>query len=171
MSNHSRHSGKDLRYFDEETKERYFPYIIETSVGVERSLFAFLCDTYQEVKGGRTKTTDSTKEVEIMLKLDKKLSPIKVAILPLVKNKPELVKKAKEIYQMLKPHFLCQYDEVGSIGRRYRRQDEIGTVFCLTVDFESLKQNDLTIRDRDTMSQERIKIPDLIEILRKKMED
>ena len=128
LSNHSKYSGEDLEYYDEETREKYFPNIIETSVGVDRSLFAFLCDAYQEVEGGRTKTTKSAKEVEILLKLDKSLAPIKIAVLPLVKNKPKLVKKAEEVYQMLKPHFICQYDEVGSIGRRYRRQDEVGTI-------------------------------------------
>jgi glycyl-tRNA synthetase len=166
LSNHSKFSGKDLRYFDPSTssgqvKEKYFPHIIETSVGVERIFLAFLSDAYQEIKGGRTKTTEATKEIEILLKLDKKLAPIKVAVLPLVRNKLELVKKAKEVYQILKPHFVCQYDELGSIGRRYRRQDEIATVLCLTIDFESLKQDDLTIRDRDTMKQERVKIKDL----------
>ena len=103
------------------------------------------------------------------MKLDKRLAPIKVAVLPLVKNKPELVKKAKKVYQLLKPHFTCQYDEVGSIGRRYRRQDEIGTIFCLTIDFESLKNNDLTIRNRDTMKQERKKIDKLVEVLTQKL--
>ena len=169
LSNHSKYSGKDLRYYDEETKERYFLHIVETSVGVERSLFAFLCDAYQEIKGGRTKTTEATKEVEIVLKLDKKIAPIKAAVLPLVRNKPELVKKAKEVYQILKPHFTCQYDELGSIGRRYRRQDEVGTILCLTLDFESLKQDDLTIRDRDTMAQERVKIKDLVKVLKEKL--
>ncbi len=169
LSNHSKYSGKDLRYYNEETKERYFPYIIETSGGVDRSFFAFLYDAYQEVEGGRTKTTESTKEREILLKLDKKIAPIKVAVLPLVRNKPELVKKAKEVYQLLKPHFMCQYDELGSIGRRYRRQDEIATIFCLTVDFESLEQDDLTIRNRDTMKQERVKTKELISILKEKL--
>jgi len=171
LSNHSKHSGEDLSYYDEETKEKYFPYIIETSVGVERSLFAFLCDAYQEIKGGRTKTTKATKEIEILLNLHKDLAPIKVAVLPLVKNKSEIVKKAKRVYKMLKPHFMCQYDEVGSIGRRYRRQDEIGTVFCLTIDFESLKNNDLTVRDRNTMRQERVKIKELVDYLREKLAD
>ena len=169
LSNHSKHSGQDLKYFDEETKEKYFPHIIETSAGADRSLFAFLCEAYKEVKGGRTETTKAAKEVEVVLKLHKSLAPIKVAVLPLVKNKPELVKKAKEVYQLLKPHFVCQYDEAGSIGRRYRRQDEIGTIFCLTVDFDSLKQDDVTVRDRDTMKQERIKIKDLPSFLREKL--
>jgi glycyl-tRNA synthetase len=171
LSNHSKYSGKDLRYYDEEKKEKYFPYIVETSGGVDRSFLAFLCDAYQEIPGGRTKTTKPTKEVEILLKLDKRLAPIKVAVLPLVRNKPELVKKAKEVYQILKQHFVCQYDELGSIGRRYRRQDEIGTFLCLTVDFESLEEDDLTVRYRDTMKQERIKIKDLIEFLKEKLEN
>jgi glycyl-tRNA synthetase len=171
LSNHSKYSGEDLRYYDKERNEKYFPYIIETSAGVERVFLAFLCDAYQEIKGGRTKTTKPTKEIEILLKLDKKIAPIKVAVLPLVRNKPELVKKTKEIYEILKPHFTCQYDEVGSIGRRYRRQDEIGTIFCLTCDFQTLKDDTLTIRDRDTMKQERVKIKDLIDVLNEKLKN
>jgi len=155
LSNHSKNSGQDLKY------EGYFPYIIETSAGADRSLFAFLCDAYTEVKGGRTKTTKATKEIEVVLKIHKPLAPIKVAILPLVKNKPDLVKKAKEIYQMLKSSFICHYDETDSIGRRYRRQDEVGTPFCLTIDFETLKKDDVTIRHRDTMKQERVPVKEL----------
>jgi len=170
LSNHARFSSQDLNYFDEETKEKYIPYIIETSGGIDRSFLTFLIDAYQEIKGGRTKTTESTKEIEVMLKLHRDLAPIKVAVLPLVKNKPELVKKTKEVYHLLRPHFSCQYDELGSIGRRYRRQDEIGTLFAITIDFETLEKNDVTIRDRDTMKQERIKIKDLTQILREKLE-
>jgi glycyl-tRNA synthetase len=169
LSRHSKFSGEDLKYYDPETKEEYIPYIIETSVGVERSLLAFLVDAYQEVKGGRTKTTEATKEVEVVLNLHKILAPIKVAVLPLLKNKPGLVKKAKEIYQTLKPHFMCQYDEVGSIGRRYRRQDETGTPFCITVDFESLEKDDVTVRNRDTMEQERVRIENLISYLNERL--
>ena len=132
-------------------------------------MFAFLCDAYQEVKGGRTKTTKSVKELEVFLKLHKSLVPIKVAVFPLVKNKAEIVKKAKQVYQILKPHFMTQYDEVGSIGRRYRRQDEIGTIACITVDFDSLKNDDVTIRNRDTMKQNRVKIKGLIETINKKL--
>jgi glycyl-tRNA synthetase len=169
LSNHSKHSGKDLRYFDKETKERYFPFIIETSIGVDRLFFALLVDAYEEIKGGRTKTTKSTKEVEVLLKLDKKIAPVKVAVLPLLRNKPELVEKARKIYQMLKPYFTCFYDELGSIGRRYRRLDEIGCPFAVTVDFETLEKDDVTIRDRDTMEQERVKIKDLISALKEKL--
>ena len=171
LKRHSQFSGQDLSYYDEDSKKRHFPYVIEPTMGLERAILAILCDAHHEVKGGRTKTTESTKEIEIVLKLDKKIAPIKFAVLPLVRNKPELVKKAKEVYQLLKLHFMCQYDELGSIGRRYRRQDEIGTVFCLAVDFESLKQDDLTVRDRDTMKQERVKIEDLVKVLKEKLEN
>ncbi len=167
LGRHQEFSGQDLSYFDEATKEKYIPHIVETSVGVERSLLAFLVEAYTEVKGGRTKTTEATKEIEVILKLHKKLAPVKVAVLPLVRNKPELVKKAKEIYQILKPHFACQYDELGSIGRRYRRQDETATIFAVTVDFETLKKDDATVRWRDTMKQERVKIKDLTTFLQK----
>jgi len=185
LSNHSKNSGKDLRYvdelrssspslrsvYDEETKKRYFPYIIETSGGIDRSFLAFLCEAYQEIPGGRTKTTKPTKEVEILLKLDKKLAPIKIAVLPLVRNKPKLVKKAKEVYDILKPHFTCQYDELGSIGRRYRRMDEVGVLYGVTIDFETLKKDDVTIRWRDSMEQIRVDIKNLLETLKKLFND
>jgi glycyl-tRNA synthetase len=169
LSNHAKNSGQDLSYFDEGTKEKYTPYIIETSGGIDRAFLTFLIDAYEEVEGGRTQTTQSAKESEAILKLQKALSPIKVAIFPLVKNKPELVKKAKEIYKILKNKFNCQYDEQGSIGRRYRRQDEIGTLFAITVDFETLEKEDVTVRNRDTMKQERIKIKDLPKFFEEKI--
>jgi len=169
LSQHEKGSGQSLNYKDTETGKEFIPHIIETSVGVERSLLAFLVEAYSEVEGGRTKTTESTKEREIVLKLNKKLAPLQVAVLPLVKNKPELVKKAKQVYKILKPHFMLQYDEGGSIGRRYRRQDEIGTLFCITIDFETLDDNDVTVRDRDTMKQERIKIGKLVKYLEEKL--
>ena len=169
LSNHSKHSGEDLSYVDEKTGEKFIPHIIETSVGVDRSFLAFLIDAYQEVKGGRTKTTESVKEVETFLKINKQLAPIKVAVLPLVRNKEDLVKKTREIYNSLKQFFMVQYDEVSSIGRRYRRQDEIGTPFAITVDFETLKNNDVTVRDRDTMRQNRVKIEGLIDFLKDKL--
>lgn len=169
LSNHSKCSGEDLKYYDEETKEKYYPHIIETSGGADRCFLAFLCDAYQEVLGGRTKTTEAKKETEILLKLDKRIAPVKAVVLPLVKNKAELVKKAKEVYQMIKPYFVCQYDELGSIGRRYRRADEIGIIYSLTIDFETLKKDDITVRDRDTMSQKRIEINKLKEFLSKEI--
>ena len=169
LSRHAQFSGADLSYTDPDTQEKYIPYIIETSVGVERSLLAFLVDAYQEIEGGRTTTTESVKALETILKLHPKLSPIKIAILPLLKNKTDLVRKANEIFNVLSEKFLCQYDETGSIGRRYRRQDEIGTPFCITIDFESLEKNDVTIRHRDTMQQERILEADLITYLSNKI--
>jgi len=169
LSQHQKHSGQDLSYKDPDTGEEYIPHIIETSVGVERSLLAFFIEAYQEIKGGRTETTEATKEEETVLKLDKKLAPIKVAVLPLVKNKKEITKKAQEIYKMIKPHFMAQYDEAGSIGRRYRRQDEIGTLYCITVDFDTLDDDDVTVRDRDTMKQKRVKIGRLLEYLSEKL--
>jgi len=170
LSQHSKFSGKELSYFDEENKEKYVPYVIEPSLGIDRLLLALLTDAFDEIKGGRTETTESVKEEEIVLRLDKKIAPIKVAVLPLVKNKENIVKKAKEVYQLLKPYFMIQYDEVGSIGRRYRRQDEIGTPFAITVDFETLEKEDVTLRDRDTMKQERIKIRDLANVLKERLE-
>jgi len=169
LSQHSKFSGRDLSYFDEDSGKRYIPYVVEPTVGLGRIVLALICDAYQEIKGGRTKTTKATKETEILLKLDKKIAPMKVAVLPLVRNKPEIVKKAKEVYQLLKPHFVCQYDELGSIGRRYRRGDEIAVVVSVTVDFQTLKDDTLTIRNRDTMKQERVKIKDLINILKEKL--
>jgi len=169
LKNHSQSSGEDFSYFDPEKKERYFPWIIETSIGVERLFLALLCEGYQEIKGGRTKTTKSAKEIEILLRLNKKIAPISVAVFPLLKNKPPLVKKAKEVYNLLKPHFYCLYDEADSIGRRYRRVDEIGCPFGITVDFESLKKEDVTVRERDTMKQKRVKIKDLVCYLKEKL--
>jgi glycyl-tRNA synthetase len=167
LTQHQKHSGQDLTYYEEATKERYIPYVIEPSCGVERVFLACLCDAYTEIEGGRTTTTESAKETEFLLKLNKKIAPIKAAILPLVKNKENITAKAREIYDLLKEQFNCQYDEVGAIGRRYRRHDEIGTPYAITIDFETLEDNAVTVRSRDTMEQKRIKIDELISILKK----
>lgn len=161
LSRHSKFSGKDLSYFDEETKKRFMPYIIETSVGVDRMALMFLIDSYSEekVKG----------ETRVVLKFNKKIAPIKIAILPLSKNK-ELLPKAKEVFDILKNHFMCEYDETQSIGKRYRRQDEIGTPYCVTVDFETLKDKSVTIRDRDSMKQDRVKVSDIFDYFKDKFE-
>ena len=153
LSQHGKFSGKDLSYLDQTTKEKYIPHIIESSVGVGRTMLAVLCDGYTEEKIGEESRT--------VLKISKKLSPIKIAVFPLLKNKDELVKKAKEIFNRLKISYMCEFDASGNIGKRYRRQDEIGTPHCITVDFDSLEKNDVTVRDRDTMEQQRIKIEDL----------
>ncbi len=167
LSRHQQFSGEELSYFDEEKKKKFIPWIIETSGGVDRATLMFLIDAYEEIKGGRTKTTEAKKEVEIVLRLDKKLAPIKIAVLPLVK-KEKLISLAKEIYYSLKNYWMVYYDEVGSIGRRYRRQDEIGTPYCLTVDFDSLEDKKVTVRDRDSMEQERINISELIDYFKDK---
>lgn len=157
-----------LAYKDENNKE-FFPYVIEPSFGVERAALAFLLDAYEEIAGGRTTTTESIKEKEIVLRLHNDLAPIKAAILPLAK-KPELQKIAKAILTDLNKCFMVQYDETGSIGKRYRRQDEIGTPYCITIDFESLEDKKVTVRDRDTMEQEKIAIGDLKNYLKNKFD-
>jgi len=164
LKNHLEHSGKDLKYFDEETKENYLPYVIEPSAGVERSLLAFLLEAYQEEQ-------DEKGEKRIVLRLHSQLAPIKLAIFPLLKNNKDLKKLAQEIYQKLKLklNFPLDYDEVGSIGRRYRRQDEIGTPWGVTVDHQSLEDKTVTMRERDTMKQKRIKIEEIENFLREKL--
>lgn len=169
LKQHEKFSKKDLAYFDEETGKKYIPYVIEPTLGIERIVLALLVDGYKEVSGGRTETTKPAKETELVLKLHKRLAPITIAVLPLVKNKPELVKKARGVYEMLQEHFMCQYDEVGSIGRRYRRQDEQGTPYDVTVDFESLEDNNVTVRDRDTMKQERVNVEELVNVIKEKL--
>ncbi|MDD5098284.1 MAG: glycine--tRNA ligase [Candidatus Pacebacteria bacterium] len=169
LTQHQKFSGQDLTYFEDDTKEKYIPYVIEPSCGVERTILAVLCDAYEEIEGGRTTTTESVKEKETLLRINKKLAPIKVAILPLVKNKPDITNKAREVYGMLKQNFACSYDEVGAIGRRYRRHDEIGTPFAVTIDFDTLEKNDVTLRNRDTMQQERINIQDLTQRIKKEI--
>lgn len=147
LKQHEKYSKRDMSYFDEESKKKFHPFVIEPSAGVDRATLAFLVDSYSENEKG-----------EVFLRLDPKLSPYKVAILPLVKNKEKITKLARKIYDELKEKWFCYYDEVASIGRRYRRQDEIGTPYCITVDFDSLDDDSVTIRNRDTMKQERIKI-------------
>lgn len=160
LSQHSKFSGVDLSYFDEKTNERFVPHIMETSVGIGRLMFMFLDKAYQEEKVGD--------ETRVVLKLDKRLAPIKVAVLPLSK-KEELSVPAKELYEKLRENFMAEYDETQSIGKRYRRQDEIGTPFCVTVDFETLNDKSVTVRERDTMKQERIKIEELESYLRENL--
>ena len=159
LSQHQKHSNAKLTVRDENNKE-YIPHIVETSGGVDRATLAFLMDAYEEIEGGRTTTTKSTKDVEVVLKLDKRLAPIKIAILPLSK-KENLSKLAKQVFKSLASHYRTMYDETQAIGRRYRRQDEIGTPYCVTVDFESLEDKKVTVRDRDTMKQDRVAIAEL----------
>ena len=135
---------------------------METSAGADRSALMFILNAYEEIEGGRTTTTESTKEVETMLRFHSVIAPVKVAVLPLSK-KPELAKVAEEVFAELSKKFSVQYDETGAIGRRYRRQDEIGTPYAVTVDFDSLEDKKVTVRDRDTMKQDRVLIKDLLD--------
>jgi len=157
LKTHEKHSGKDLQYFDEVTREKFHPYVIEPAAGVDRATLAFIVDSYQHREGG-----------DVVLKLHPKLAPIKVAVFPLV-NKDRLPQVAKDICTDLRKLFMVQYDASGSVGRRYRRQDEIGTPWCVTVDFDSLEDNTVTVRDRDTMEQTRVKIIDLKENFEEKL--
>ena len=158
LSQHSKYSGVDLRYFDPEKNEKFIPHIMETSAGLNRLLLMFLDNAYTEEK--ITKENGQT-ETRTVLKLHKDLAPVKIAIFPLLKNRSELVKEAKKIYLLLREDYQCEFDDNGNIGKRYRRQDEIGTPFCVTFDFDSLEDKAVTIRERDTMKQERIKINQL----------
>ncbi len=159
LSRHQEYSGVDLSYLDPETKEKFTPYIIETSDGVGRSMLAALINAFEEVDT-RSGNKGSKHEQEVILRLDKRLAPIKAAILPLSK-KEDLTKLASHIQSQLSPYYMTQYDETGSIGKRYRRADEIGTPYCITVDFESLKDKQVTVRDRDSMGQNRVAISEL----------
>ena len=169
LKQHSKFSGQDLTYRDDETGESFTPYVIEPTLGVERALLALLIDAYEEIEGGRTTTTESAKEKETILKLLGKVAPVQVAVFPLLKNKPELVAKAGEVYRVLQKEFMCQYDEIGAIGRRYRRQDEIGTPYAITIDFDTLKDDTVTLRDRDTMEQVRVPLDALSNELRARL--
>ena len=161
LSQHEKYSGKSIKYFDPEINESYVPYVIETSIGVDRMFLSVLCASYQEEKL-------ENGETRVVLRLPAALAPVKLAIMPLVK-KDGLPEKAREIQDMLKFHFNCQYDEKDSIGKRYRRQDAIGTPYCITIDHDTLKDNCVTLRNRDTMEQERVSIDSLVGLLADKV--
>ena len=162
LTQHQKTSGQDLDYFDQEKNEHYVPYVIEPSLGADRSTLAFLVDAYDE------EIVDaSTNDTRVVLRLHPALAPIKCAILPLSKK---LSEPAEELFRSLQKHFMVEYDESGSIGKRYRRQDEIGTPFCVTYDFDSLEDGCVTVRERDTMTQERVKITELADYIAKRLE-
>lgn len=162
LSQHSKFSGADLTYFDEKTGERFIPHIMETSVGLGRLFLMFLDFGYTQEK-------IETGE-RLVLKLHPSLAPIKAAVFPLLRNKPELVNKAREITTMLRPLYQIEFDDHGNIGKRYRRQDEIGTPLTITVDFDALSSDEVTVRDRDTMAQEHVSIAKLPEYIKQKIE-
>jgi glycyl-tRNA synthetase len=172
LSQHQKASGKPLEYFDEETRQRFVPHVVEPSAGVDRTVLALICEAYSEDQAPDEK---GKMETRIVLRFHPRMAPIKCAVFPLLKNKEPLVIKAKEIVSLLRPHMTVFYDESGAIGRRYRRQDEIGTPFGVTVDFETLGEKDaalrdtVTLRDRDSMKQERVAIQDLPAILRDRL--
>jgi glycyl-tRNA synthetase len=170
LTQHQTASGKPLDYFDEETKQRFTPHVIEPSAGVDRTVLALVCEAYDE----ETVTDEKGKsETRIVLRFHPRVAPIKVGVFPLLKNQPTLVEKAREVQAILRPHMNVFYDETGAIGRRYRRQDEAGTPFGITIDFETLGERDpalrdtVTLRHRDSMEQERVAIADLLAKLQK----
>jgi glycyl-tRNA synthetase len=160
LTQHAKFSGERLEYFDQATGERYVPHVIEPAAGVGRSTMAFLLAAYDEdVVNNETRT---------LLRLHPRLAPYKVAVLPLSK-KETLTPTAREVLGMVQPHFMTDYDETQAIGRRYRRQDEIGTPYCVTIDFETLEDRAVTVRDRDSLAQDRISIDKLVDYLKERL--
>lgn len=172
LSQHQKKSGKPLEYFEEETRQRFVPHVVEPSAGVDRTVLALICEAYSEDQAPDEK---GKMEARIVLRFHPRMAPVKCGVFPLLKNNPQLVAKAKEIVALLRSEMTVFYDESGAIGRRYRRQDEIGTPFGVTVDFETLGerdaglQNTVTLRDRDSMKQERVAIQELLGILRNRI--
>src|SRR6476620_3223169 len=172
LSQHIKASGKPLDYFDEETKERFVPHVVEPSAGVDRTVLALICDAYDEDSAPDEK---GKMETRIVMRFHPRMAPMKCAVFPLLKNKEALVAKAREVQALLRSHMNVFYDEGGAIGRRYRRQDEIGTPFGVTIDFETLGEkgeelrDTVTLRDRDSMKQERVAIKDLLQLISSKI--
>lgn len=166
LKNHIELSGANLKYKDEADQEEFIPYVVEPTFGLDRMMLAVLVDAYTESEA-RSGKEDAVHETEVTLRLPKALAPIKIAILPL-SRKEELIKPATEILKKLNKHWMCQIDVTASIGKRYRRQDEIGTPYCVTVDFETANDQAVTVRDRDTMQQDRVKIAELESYFREK---
>ncbi len=164
LKQHSEHSGKSMEYLDPVTNEKFIPYCVEPSVGVDRLVLSFLCDAYEEEE-----LTDAkgNPDLRVVLRLHPALAPFKAAVMPLQKNK--LGDKAREVYAQLARTFRVDYDETGSIGKRYRRQDEIGTPYCITVDFDTETDGCVTVRERDTMQQERVAIAELNDYIAKRV--
>jgi len=160
LRRHTEYSGKKLEYFDDTTSERFVPYVVETAVGADRTTYAVMCAAYDE---------EPDKEgIRVVLRFRPQIAPYKVAVLPLSKNE-RLVPTAREVWAQLRPNFISTYDETQAIGRRYRRQDEIGTPLCVTIDFETLEDRQVTIRDRDSMAQIRVPIVELVPALTEKL--
>ncbi|MCX5697546.1 MAG: glycine--tRNA ligase [Candidatus Omnitrophica bacterium] len=180
LKQHARQSGKDFQYFDDAAKQRFYPYIIEPSGGVDRSVLAFLVDAYHEEKVPPRTNFEKNEAIlpigagvkndtRVVLKLHRDLAPTKVAVLPLLRNRPEIVELAQKIARELKKNMVAVYDDTGSIGKLYRRQDEVGTLYCVTVDVQSMEDKQVTVRERDSMQQERISVDKLKEYLLQKL--
>jgi glycyl-tRNA synthetase len=167
LSSHQELSGKKLQYFDPAKNENYVPYVVETSIGCDRMFLAMISESLQEETVPDSEGKESTR---VVMKLHPSLAPVKVAVLPLLKNKEPLTKAAKDVFDQLKFKFNCQYDEKDAIGRRYRRQDAIGTPLCVTIDFDTLEDQTVTIRDRDSLQQERVSIDQLVSIINEKVD-
>ncbi|HEU4355870.1 MAG TPA: glycine--tRNA ligase [Actinomycetota bacterium] len=165
LKQHEKFSGQDLTYFDQEKEVRYHPYVIEPAVGVDRMLLAFLIDAYREEEAP---TAKGGTEKRVYLSLHRDLAPMKVAVLPLSRN-DQLLPDARKVFDLVKTEWMCDFDDAGSIGRRYRRQDEVGTPFCVTVDFDTLDDRQVTVRERDTMGQDRIPVENLVAYLRERL--
>jgi len=161
LRQHAEFSGQTLEYTDPETREKYVPHVIEPTFGVERTILALLCDAYEE-------EALADGEVRTVLHLHPRIAPVKVAVFPLMKKEP-LAEKAAYVFKLLQRYWHCEYDESGAIGKRYRRQDELGTPFCLTIDFDTLENDTVTLRDRDSMQQVRVPIGKLVEVLGEKL--
>jgi len=161
LRRHQESSGQDLTYFDPETEERYHPFVIEPAAGVDRAVLAFLLDAYREEEAP---TAGGKVEKRTVLGLHRDLAPIKAAVLPLSRN-DRLVPQAREVFDLVKTRWMCDYDDAGSIGRRYRRQDEAGTPYCVTVDFDTLDDRQVTVRERDSMRQDRLPVAELSDYL------
>ncbi|HEX5503058.1 MAG TPA: His/Gly/Thr/Pro-type tRNA ligase C-terminal domain-containing protein, partial [Thermomicrobiales bacterium] len=161
LRRHIEASGESLAFFDEETREHIVPYVVEPAVSIERIILALLCDAYDE--------EPDNQGTRVVLRLAPQVAPVKAAVLPLAKKEP-LTALAREALAGLRRHWIAQYDETGNIGRRYRRQDEIGTPFCVTIDFDSLEDHAATVRDRDSMAQERVPLAELAAYLREKID-
>jgi len=171
LTQHQKFSGKSMEYFDEEAKARYVPHVIEPSAGVDRLVLALICKAYSE---DEVPDESGKPEQRVVMRFHPRVAPIKVGVFPLLKNKPQLVQKAKEVRELLRPYMTVFYDEAGAIGRRYRRQDEAGTPYGVTIDFDTLGESSnlkdtVTVRDRDTLKQDRVKIDELVNYLMEKI--
>ncbi len=174
LTQHQQHSGKPLEYFDQETNERFIPHVVEPSAGVDRIALALICNAYCEewvptakVQGPVLEAEEGKQppdgyEARTVMRFHPRIAPVRAGVFPLLKNKPELMNKAKDVFGMLNERWNCFWDQTGAIGRRYRRQDEIGTPYCITIDFDTLEDNTVTLRERDSMQQERVPVDELV---------